>query len=123
MSDPPNQTLPSDGQPQQNMRSPFSKAGIISLLILIGLLLLLFSSLLVVGLTQMNSSAVQSASVSTPTTGVHASPTSHAKKTRTATPTPAQGLNATPTVSAPIFSPRNTILPALQLPGGHYVIY
>jgi len=123
VSDPPNQTLPSNGQPQQNTRSPFSKAGIISLLILIGLLLLLFSSLLVLGLTQMNSSPVQSASVSTRPTQAHSSPTSNTKKTRTATPTPTQGLNATPTVSAPIFSPSNTILPALQLPGGHYVIY
>ncbi|HEX6478023.1 MAG TPA: hypothetical protein VF043_04195, partial [Ktedonobacteraceae bacterium] len=122
VSDPPNQTLPPERQPQRNTHSPFSKAGIISLLILIGLLLLLFSGLLVFGLTQMNSIPAQSAS-STSTGTPQPQPTSKAQKTRTPTLSPTQGPTITPTVSAPIFTPSNTILPPLQLPGGHYVIY
>lgn len=123
MSDPPDQTLPPDGKQRRDTRSFFSQAGIISWLLLIGLLLLLFSSLLVLGLTQMNSTPVQSAAASTPTPSVHLSPTSRTKKTHTVTPTPTSGLNITPTISAPIFTPSNAVLPALQLPGGHYVIY
>lgn len=122
MSDPPNQTLPPERQPQHNTYSPFSKAGIISLLILIGLLLLLFSGLLVFGLTQMKSIPAQSASSSSTGTP-QLQPTSKAQKTRIPASSPTQDPTITPAISPPIFTPSNTILPALQLPGGHYVIY
>ena len=120
VSDPPNQTPPSERQLQLNMHSPFSKAGIFSLLVLVGLLLLLFSGLLVFGLTQMSSIPAQSAS-STKTVAPRA--TSKAQKTRTPAPSPTQDPSITPAISAPIFTPNNSILPPLQLPGGHYVIY
>jgi hypothetical protein len=121
VSDPPDQTLPPERQPPQNARSPFSKAGIFSLLILIGLLLLLFSGLFIFGLTQVNSIPAQSASTSTSTP--QAKPTSKAVKTRTALPLPTQSPTLVPTISAPIYTPSNSVLPELQLPGGHYVIY
>ena len=122
MSDPPNQTLPSQRQPQRSTYSPFSKAVIFSLLVLIGLLLLLFSGLFLFGLTQVNSIPVQSAS-STGTGTPQAQATSKTQKTRTPTPSPVQDTTITPAISAPIFTPSNTILPTLQLPGGHYIIY
>ncbi len=121
MSDPPDQTLPPEGKPRGNTGSPFSKAGIFSLLTLIGVLLLLFSGLLVVGLTQTNSTPVQSATATSPTP--QASQTATGKKTPGTTPVPTQSPQITPTISAPIFSPSNSVLPVLQLPGDHYVIY
>ena len=92
------------------------------MLVLIGLLLLLFSGLLVFGLTQINSIPARSASA-TNTGTPQPQATSKAQKTHTPAPSLTQDPTITPAISAPIFTPNNTILPALQLPGGHYIIY
>lgn len=89
-----------------------------SLLILIGLLLFLFSGQIVLGLLQVNDSKSVPSSA---TASIRPTPTS--KSSKTITPTSTQGLNASTPASPPIFSPSNATLPSLQLPGGYYVIY
>jgi len=104
-------------QPQPNSPARFAKAGIISLLVLIGSLLLLFSSLLISSLPQL---ATTQAKQSPGTVTVHHS----ASSIPALTPIPTNGqtpnLTATP---QPLFIPNNTVLPPLALPGTHNVIY
>jgi hypothetical protein len=96
-----------------------SKLGFLSMLILIGLLLALFSGLLIYGLTPQ---ARQAAALS-------ATATASAIETRVAspiviTPTPTPNPSATPTPNPPIVEPNaSAAIPALDLPAGHYLIY
>jgi hypothetical protein len=103
-------------QPAPNQPARFSKAGIISLLILIGLLLLLFSSLFIFSLPQL---ATSQAKQSQGTVKVHHPVSS----TPALTPTPTDDQNLDLTATPPLFMPGNSVLPPLALPGGHYVIY
>jgi len=86
---------------------PFPKAGIISLLMLIGLLLLLFTGLLILDLPQALTKP--GAPVST--------------QTQQPSPTATQEQAATATATPPIFPPGIAVIPPLQLPPGHAVIY
>jgi len=116
VTDPPKQLLPRISQPlpDAHVGIRFTKAGIFSLLILIGLLLLLFSGQLVVYLFQLNSGHVKPV-----TTNTHPNPIPKAKNSTVLTPTPTQDLDAI----SPIFTPGNAPLHPLQLPAGYYVIY
>jgi hypothetical protein len=118
VSDPPNQLPPRISQPLRDapVRTRFTKAGILSLLILIGLLLLLFSGQLVMNLLQSNDSKAKPLAA-------NAHPTPTPKSARTLTPTPTQDLDATSSAFSPIFLPDNATLPPLHLPAGYYVIY
>ncbi len=100
----------------QNSPARFSKAGIIFLLIVIGLLLLLFSSLFIFSLPQL---AINQAKPS-PSTGTVHHPVSSPPAL---TPTPTDNPNLNLTVTPPLFIPNNTVLPPLTLSGAHYVIY
>jgi hypothetical protein len=116
VTDPPKQLLSRITQPlpDAHVGTRFTKAGIFSLLILIGLLLLFFSGQLVVNLFQINGGHVKAT-----TTSAHLNPIPKSKNSTTLTPTPTQDLD---TVS-PIFTPGNATLSPLQLPAGYYVIY
>lgn len=118
MSDPPNQLPPRVSQPLRNshLHARFTKAGVLSLLILIGLLLLLFSGQLILNLLQPNDNKVKPVAAS-----IHSSPTP--KHARALTPTPTQSLDTTDSTSSPFFRPGNVTFPPLQLPAGYYVIY
>jgi len=84
------------------------------LLILVGLLLLLFSGQLVLGLLHANDARNVAA-------GTH--PTSTAQSSKKVTPSPTQSLDATASTSSPFVAPNNVTLPPLQLPAGYDVIY
>ena len=87
-----------------------SRAGVFSLLGLIGMLLILITGLLIV-----NPSALSPQTLPTPTS------TSSARTSPTATAT--TGNDATPTPTPPIFTANSGTTPSLQLPSGHYVLY
>ncbi|HEY6285039.1 MAG TPA: hypothetical protein VIX20_05210 [Ktedonobacteraceae bacterium] len=116
MTDPPKQRLPRISQPlpDAHVGRRLTKAGVFSLLILIGLLLLLFSGELVVNLFQANGSHVKAV-----TTSTHQNSVLKSKNSTTPTPTPTQDLDAV----SPIISPGNASLVPLQLPAGYSVIY
>jgi hypothetical protein len=120
VTDPPNQQPPRISQPLQDAHAGtrFTKAGILSLLILISLLLLLFSGQLVLNLIQPNASQVKPVTAHT-----HPNPTPKSKSTSTLTPTPTQDLDAASSSFSPIYTPDNATLPPLQLPVGYYMIY
>ena len=112
VSDPPGQQPPHITPPQADVR--FTKAGILSLLTLVGLLLLLFSGQLVLGLLHANDARHIAAD---------AHPTSTAQSSKKATPAPTQSPDATANTLSPFVAPNNVTLPSLQLPAGYYVIY
>ncbi len=114
VSDPPGQQPPHVTPPQADARARFTKAGILSLLILVGLLLLLFSGQLVLGLLHANDARHVVANTH---------PTSTAQSSKKVTPAPTQGLDATASTSSPFVAPNNVTLPPLQLPAGYDVIY
>ena len=116
MTDPPKQRLRRISQPlpDTHVGMRFTKAGIFSLLILIGLLLLLFSGQLLVNLFQINSSHAKAITVST-----HSNPIPQTTSSTIPTPTPTSELDA----ASPIFTPGNTSITPLQLPAGYSVIY
>lgn len=120
MSDPPNQLPPRISQPLQGsqVHTRFTKAAILSLLILIGLLLLLLSGQLVLNLLPPNDSKVGRVAANT-----HPNPTPKSKSSGKLTPTPTHDLNSITSTLSPIFTPNNATLPPLQLPAGYYVIY
>ena len=103
MTDPPKQLLPRISQPLPDAHTGirFTKAGIFSLLILIGLLLILFSGQLVVSVFQLNTGHAKAI-----TTNTHPNPIPKAKNSTVLTPTPTQDLDAT----SPIFTPGNATL-------------
>lgn len=114
VSDPPGQQPPRITPPQADARARFTKAGILSLLILVGLLLLLFSGQLVLGLLHANDARNVAA-------GTH--PTSTAQSSKKVTPAPTQDLDAAASTPSPFVAPNNVTLPPLQLPAGYYVLY
>jgi hypothetical protein len=116
VTDPPKQPLSriSEPLPDVHAGTRFTKAGILSLLILIGLLLLLFSGQLIVNLFQPNGHYVKPV-----TTNTRPNPIPKSKSSSVSAPSPTQDLDAT----SPIFTPDNATLPSLQLPAGYYVIY
>jgi hypothetical protein len=103
-------------QPLPNQSPGFSKASIISLLALVGLLLLLFSSLFISSLLQLaTGQAKQNSGVAT---------IQHpATSTPALTPTPTGNQNLNLTAAPPLFLPNNTVQPPLNIPGDHFVIY
>ena len=116
MTDPPKQLLPRISQPlpDAHIGVRLTKAGIFSLLILIGLLLILFSGQLIVSVFQLNTGHAKPITTNTPL-----NPTPKAKNSPVLTPTPTQDLD----VTSPIFTPGNTTLPSLQLPASYNMIY
>jgi hypothetical protein len=97
ISDPPNRQQLRVSQPLPEQPARFSKAGVISLLVLISLLLFLFTGLIVSSFPQI-----------------------HQVSPRNQTPTATQDQD---NASTPILTPNNKKIPMLQLPGGHYIIY
>jgi hypothetical protein len=97
VSDPPNRPRQRVSQPLPEQQVRFSKAGIISLLILISLLLFLFTGLIASSFPQI-----------------------HQAPPRNQAPTATEDQDST---STPILTPNNKKIPPLQLPGGHYIIY
>jgi len=120
VSDPPNQLPPKISRPLRDtqVHTRFTKAGVLSLLILIGLLLLLLSGQLFLNLLQPNNSKVRHVAATT-----HPNATPKSNTSSTLTPTPTQDFNATTSTLSPVFTPNNATLSPLQLPDGYYVIY
>ncbi len=120
MSDPPNQLPPRISSPLRDsqVHTRFTKAGVLSLLILIGLLLLLLSGQLVLNLLRPNDSKVRHIAANT-----HPNATPKSSSSSKLSPTPTQDFNATTSTLSPIFTPNNATLSPLQLPDGYYVIY
>jgi hypothetical protein len=111
VSDPPNQLPPRISPPQDSrVHRRFTKAGILSLLILISLLLLLFSGQLVLNLVQKPAAA-----------NTRRNPTT--TSARTLTPASTQDIEGAFNRRFPIFAPDGSTPARLQLPGGYYVIY
>jgi hypothetical protein len=104
--------------PAQKAQARFSNMGIITLFVLIGLSLLLFSGQIILGLTQTSPASAAQQALPHPTRTTF-------QARRSASPTPAQGFVPTPTPTpvSPFFTPSNAVAPALQLPSGHYVLY
>lgn len=103
-------------QPLQDQAVPFSKAGIISLLVLIGLLLLLFSSLFIFSLPELATGQAEQ--------GLATARVFHpAGNTPTHIPAPIENQNQDLNTAPPLYMPNNTTVPPLTLPGNHYVIY
>src|SRR5260370_796449 len=120
VSDPPNQLPPKISRPLRDtqVHTRFTKAGVLSLLILIGLLLLLLSGQLFLNLLQPNNSKVRHVAATT-----HPNATPKSNTSSKLTPTPTQDFNATTSTLSPVFTPNNATLSPLQLPDGYYVIY
>jgi hypothetical protein len=91
-----------------------SKAGIFSLLLLIGMLLILITGMLILNPSEVSPQANELTPTSSP-----APPTSTNPPAATSTPLN----NASPTPIPPIFSPNGEAIPSLQLPPGHFVLY
>ncbi|HET9921733.1 MAG TPA: hypothetical protein VFQ30_17965, partial [Ktedonobacteraceae bacterium] len=102
-------------RPLPAQHSHLSRAGIVSLLVLIGMLLVLITGLLIANPSELSP---QAALTPTSTTSP-ASPTG----THAPTPTPTLAANVTPTPEPPIFTANSGAIPSLQLPTGHYVLY
>lgn len=121
VSDPPEQAAP---PPALHSHSRLSRAGILSLLILIGVLLVLFSGQIVFGLVQVDRLA--RGAKATPTS-VQAGSTTQAARSaspNTATlPTPTPAPDQTAATDSPFFTPDNPAAPSLELAGGRYVVY
>ena len=86
-----------------------------TLFVLIGLSLLLFSGQIIISLTQTSPVKADQRALKTPQ--ALGSATSTSQQGNVAAPTPI------PTSTAPLFSPNNQPMPTLQLPTGHYVAY
>lgn len=91
----------------------FSKAGIVSLLVMVGVLLLSFTGLLILNVSQ---GATQS---STPIS----SKTLTQQPAHVGTPTSTVALDQDETPAPPLYTPNNATAPRLQMPVGHYVLY
>ncbi len=120
VTDPPNQQPPRISRPLQeaHARTRFAKAGILSLLILISVLLLLFSGQLVLNLFPPNGGQVKPV-----TANAHPTLSPKSKSTSILAPTPTQDVDAASSSFSPIYTPDNTTLPPLQLPAGYFLIY
>lgn len=115
VSDPPeedqSQALVSHPSPGPHTR--FSKAGIVSLLVMVGILLLSFTSLLILNVSQ----------------GAAQSSTPISSKTLTQQPAHLGTLTSTVTLdqdetpAPPLYTANNATTPRLQMPAGHYVLY
>jgi hypothetical protein len=112
VSDPPNQPAIDTSQPKQDpgVHKGFTKAGILSLLILISLLLLLFSGQLILNLMQKPDAA---------NTDPNPTPVS----TSALTPASTQDIEGGLDKPFPIFAPDGAIPPRFQLPDGYHLIY
>ena len=96
----------------------FSRVGIVGLFVLIGLSLALFSSQIILGLTQVSPAHTEQQGIAQET---HRTSTPQSS----ASPTVTQGIEptVTPTAPLPFYAPSNTNMSTLQLPSGHYIIY
>ena len=105
-------------QPLPDRHARLSKAGIVSLLSLIGMLLILITGLLILDPSEL----LPQTQLLTPTsTSAPASPTGTHVPTPAATVTP-QG-TALPTPVPPVFTANGQPMSSLQLPPGHFVLY
>lgn len=88
------------------------------MLALLGLLLLLFSGLLLFSLSQVTSERIA-------TSASRTVPTRHPSNVKTLPPTATatSDSNQDDTPTPPIWAPKNTTLPPLELPANHYIIY
>jgi hypothetical protein len=97
----------------QRGQTQFSKMGLVTFFILIGLALLLFTGQIATGLVQANAAVASTPLASATPVSQKATP---ASKEATAT--------ATQEASVPFFlPPNNSVPPNLQLAAGHYVLY
>jgi len=124
VTDPPDQNQDERriSQPLSEPRFRLTRAGIISLLVLIGLLLLTFSGELVYSLVRTAQNAqVVATQTATPAQSPQPSPTGKIPGTSTPaiTPSPQASVDAT----LPISVPDHADAPPLQLSGSQYIIY
>ncbi len=112
VSDPPNQPAMHISQPTQDpgVHKGFTKAAILSLLILISLLLFFFSGQLMVNLVQKPNAE-------------NTDPNPTPASINALTPASTQDIEGGFDKPFPIFAPDGAIPPRLQLPDGYYVIY
>ncbi|MEO7020092.1 MAG: hypothetical protein ABI234_08085 [Ktedonobacteraceae bacterium] len=108
--------------PARRLHTRISGIGVVSLLVLIGLSLLLFTGQIFVNLNQAWGmptpvSALAQKVQPSPSLRPPASPSPTQKTQLTPTPIP------TPTAVTPFFTPNNALAPVLQLPANHYVLY
>ena len=119
VSDPPEIEIVTASEPiaapARSSRPRYSQMGFVTLFVLIGLSLLLFSGQIVLSLTQ--TSPVNAAQRATSSSQARNSTTATSKQQNT------PALSPTPTSNAPLFSPNNTPMSPLQLSSGHYVAY
>lgn len=119
VSKPPEQDeLPSHtSQPLIRQHTRLSMAGIVCLLVLLGVVILSSTGLLVMSLVRGTSPPVAQVGTGTPISQQTQVPD------QTGTPTQAHSPAITPTATPPIFRPGNTLTTPLQVPGGHFIIY
>ena len=108
---------PHTSQPLTRQHTRLSMAGIVCLLVLIGVVILSSTGLLVISLVRGTSQSVALVGTGTPTSQQTQVPG------QTGTPTQANSPAITPTATPPIFRPGNTLATSLQVPGGHFIIY
>jgi hypothetical protein len=122
VTDPPDQNERRVSQPLSEPRFRLTRAGIISLLVLIMLLLLLFSGELVYSLVRTAQPAQLAIAQTLPATQhPQASPTSKSPSALTPTTTPELQASADTTSSITVLNHVNA--PPLQLSGSQYIIY
>jgi hypothetical protein len=118
VTDPPQKDIPDILPPEQGKHVHLSRAGVFSLLAIIGMLLLLFSGLLTYSVVQTLSD------LPTPVARVRPTPRpSPTGRVPEATPTGDVTPTATPVPDTSILVPNNPDPDTLQLADGHYLIY
>lgn len=100
VNDPAKQTPPRVSKPLPDQHAPFSKAGILAFLLIIGLLLLSLIGLVISSFPQLH----------------------HATR-RSLAPTATDDQDQDVTVTPPIYMPGNKAVPPLPLPKGGYIVY
>jgi hypothetical protein len=101
----------------------FTKAGIIALLAVIGLLLLSLSGLIVTSLPQLNQSTSHGSSPGGSFNRPRGSTCRSCVNSSSPTATDDSDQDVTPTPNLPIYLPGNKPVPALSLPQGSYILY
>jgi len=121
VSNPPEQNLPDIPQPPVPREQVFAKRRLIPFLAVLGIVILLSTSLFVWTILQP---PVQATTVAT--TGTAAVPpngTQSPGKTPSPAASPSPALTPTPTATSPLSTPNNVTVPPLQLPANHSVLY
>lgn len=120
-NDPPEKNPADFPQPPAPQQQVFAKRRLIPLLTALGLLIVLSTSLFVWTILQppVQATTVNVTGTGTATVPTHGTPSSN----KTPSPTVSPTLTPTPAVTSPLSLPNNAIIPQLQLPENHFVLY